>query len=236
MNSPTNRNSKYPSIARNKSLYANGGYFAAFDNSNPKISGFSNPHPKSFKFEAARNESPLSHAMKNKSRRNVDAPSIEEEKYSQNLRKDSDKQNLASVHDEGSVTKTVGSNNNIPNTNLVKKSHKAHKSMTENSLPDRSDGERRNSKRQGLLFVLGQYIQNTNTNTYSEYEKYDKIKAKTKADLAKLELEKKQSDPKDTNQITFGTQGLEMISTLFIKKDLCPKPKTPVPDVKTPTK
>jgi hypothetical protein len=68
---------------------------------------------------------------------------------------------------------------------------------------------------------LGQYIQNNSINTYTEFEKYEKVKEKTKADLAQAQLEagKKQNE---TNVSLFGLQGLGMISTIMLKKSLPP--------------
>lgn len=47
---------------------------------------------------------------------------------------------------------------------------------------ENADAERRNSKRKGLMYVLGQYIQDPAVNTYTEFEKYEKVREKTKTD------------------------------------------------------
>lgn len=104
------------------------------------------------------------------------------------------------MQDEGSITRNVPSSKNVSenitssknifNSRLAKKKRADSNSenlvtpKTENYIEraENADAERRNSKRNGLLYVLGQYIKDTAVNTYTEFEKYEKVREKTKAD------------------------------------------------------
>jgi hypothetical protein len=107
---------------------------------------------------------------------------------------------LTGVQDEGSVFRNVPSNKNVSENitssknifmaRLAKKksadsnSENLVTANTENYIGrgENADVERRNSKRKGLMYVLGQYIQDTAVNTYTEFEKYEKVREKTKTD------------------------------------------------------